>query len=167
MNQERQDTTALADFALRMVIKSKGGYRFQADAAKGLDLALDAMFADKKFEPRAQLEALVRLGLLFETKHRAAPIADTIYAVLAKDERALRALGIASGAKNRQLRARFARMVGESVSNRAPVFGSAAPAGSLKVSSFLDPTASPLKRRPAGKRPTSPASTKRRRGSWD
>ncbi len=166
MNQE-QNATALADFALRMVIKSKGSYRFQDNAPKGLRLALDAMFAEAKFEPRAQLEALVRLGLLFETKHRAAPIADTIYAVLAKDERALRALGIASGAKDRKLRARFARMVGESVNKRAPVFGSAAPAGSLKVSSFLDPTASPLKRRAPAQRPTSPASTKRRRGSWD
>lgn len=154
--QREKQSPVLADFALRMVERKGQRYSLVTKAEEGLRLALDGMFENKALDPKAEIEALLRLGWLFEAKYGAVEVADGIIEILSKDDRALSLLGINSGRKTRELRKRFAMFVGRDDKVAAPVYGQSAPKGSLKVSSFLEP-GQEMRR---GKKPTvAPKST--------
>jgi hypothetical protein len=136
--EKQQQNNALSDFVLRMVSKTEDGYALHPNASGAFTVALDALFESGKLDPKAEVEMLLRLGWLFESKH-AFGVADGIVRLLAQDDRTLSILGISSGAKTRELKKRFAQFEGDGAKVVAPVFGEGAPEGSLKVSSFLEP----------------------------
>jgi hypothetical protein len=163
MEKQKQQDYALADVVMRMVIKENDRLKLHPRAPEGFKMALDALFSRPELDPKVEIEALVRLGWLFERDENF-ELADEIIDLIAKDERTLSILGISSG-KSRNAKKRFSRLVaGEEQKLSAPVYGKAAPKGSMKLSSFLEPgreigrgikpSVSPATR-PAGKpRPT-------------
>jgi hypothetical protein len=84
-------TFALADFVLEMIIHDRGRYALHPRAGYGFAVALDALFADPRLDPETEIDAVIRLGRLFEEK-RAHEVADRIVAYLSRDERARRAM---------------------------------------------------------------------------
>ena len=136
MENQTQDFV-LADAVLRMVIKEDDRFFLHPKAHEGFKTALDQLFANPKLDPKNEIEALVRLGWMFE-RDQIFELADGILDLLAKDERALTTLGIAGG-KLRRAKKDFAKLAGAEEKLAAPVFGEEAPQGSLKVSSFLEP----------------------------
>jgi hypothetical protein len=144
---------ALADIVMRMVQKGDRGLKLHPRASLGFKMALDAMFANTTLDARQELEAVVRLGALFQ-RDRLPELAGQINDLLAHDPRALAVLGISSGKATRDAKQRFAKLVtGKKDNVIAPIFGKAAPAGSMKVSSFLEPGADLKRRATASKRP--------------
>jgi hypothetical protein len=138
MEKQNQKEYALADTVLRMVIKEDEKLRLHPRAAEGFKLAMDALFSHPTLDPKEEIEALVRLGWLFE-RDQVFELADEIIDLMAKDDRALSVLGISSG-KSREAKKQFAKLVsGSDQKLAAPVYGKEAPKGSMKVSSFLEP----------------------------
>jgi hypothetical protein len=145
MNKQNEKIYALADVVLKMVVKENGTLKLHARAAEGFTLAVDALFAQTALDPKEEIEAVIRLGWLFQ-RDQAIEVADGIIELVARDDRALSLLGISS-ATTREAKQKFAKMVsGKREKMAAPVFGKAAPAGSMKLSSFLEPGGD-LKRR--------------------
>lgn len=135
---KKQKDYALVDIVLRLVIEKDNRLKLHEQAPAKFTQALDALFAHPTLDPKEEIEALVRLGLLFEREH-AYELTDEIIDLLANDDRALSMLGINSAKKVRETKNQFAQLVGGAKPKlAAPVFGAAAPKGSMKVSSFLD-----------------------------
>lgn len=150
--QQPRKHYALADVVMRMVQKQDKRLKLHARAAEGFKMAMDAMFAQAKLDPKEELEAVVRLGALFR-RDQHPELADGINELLAHDQRALSVLGISSGRAARDAKRRFAALSGGKTTAAAPVFGKAAPVGSMKVSTFLEPGADLKRRATAMKRP--------------
>jgi hypothetical protein len=139
MEKQNQKEYALADTVLRMVIKEDDRLKLHPRAPEGFKLAMDALFAHPTLDAKEEIEALVRLGWLFE-RDQVFDLADEILDLMAKDDRALSVLGISAGGKTREAKKQFAKLLsGSSQKLAAPVFGTEAPKGSMKVSSFLEP----------------------------
>src|SRR5688572_4111605 len=139
MEKQNQKEYALADTVLRIMIKKNEKLKLHPRASEGFKLAMDALFAHPTLDPKEEIEALVRLGWLFE-RDQVFDLADEIIDLMAKDERALSVLGISAGGKTREAKNQFAKLVSGSTQKlAAPVFGKEAPQGSMKVSSFLEP----------------------------
>lgn len=154
MKQPQQNKKyALADIVLRMVLKRDDRLKLHPNAAEGFQRAMNALFAQAALDPKEELEAVVRLVGMFQ-KDEEIELAEGIIDLLAQEQRALSVLGISSGRNTREAKARFAKLVSGQKTQQlaAPVFGKAAPAGSLKVSSFLTPGAD-LKRRATPRQP--------------
>ena len=138
MEKQTQDY-ALSDVVMRMVIKEDDRLKLHPRAPEGFRLALDALFGHPTLDPKSEIEALVRLGWLFE-RDQMFELADEILELIAGDERTLSVLGITSGRKTQEAKKQFAKLVsGTAQKLSAPVYGKEAPKGSLKVSSFLEP----------------------------
>ena len=75
-----------------------------------------------------------------ESEHGSLSAGCEIIRALAGDRRALTALGISAPHQAREIQKR-AKLTGTGEKRSAPVFGEQAPAGSLKLSSFLEPGA--------------------------
>jgi hypothetical protein len=139
MEKQQQQDYALADVVMRMVIKEDDRLKLHPRAPEGFRLALDALFAHPTLDPKEEIEALVRLGWLFE-RDRMFELADEILDLMANDERTLSVLGITSVSKTQEAKKQFAKLVsGMDQKLAAPVYGKEAPKGTLKVSSFLEP----------------------------
>src|SRR5688572_1511022 len=138
MQKQTAQDFLLADFVLRMVIKDDDRFFLHPRAQEGFKAALDALFDNPKLDPKVEIEALVRLGWMFE-KDQVFELADGILDLLAKDDRALSTLGINPGGKTRRAKQQFAKLAGQDGKVAAPVYGQQAPQGSMKVSSFLEP----------------------------
>jgi hypothetical protein len=138
---ENQDRNLhLVHFALALLSPGKKGqerFVFEPNCQAGLKIALDDLFASP-LDAKQELEALMRLGwsLSFEMSSPAA--ADAIIQAVSAHERALGVLAIGTGDKSKRSAKAFARFTDLPSAASAPVFGSAAPSGSVKVSSFLD-----------------------------
>lgn len=137
MEKQTKNDYALADVVLRMVIKEGDTLKLHERAAEGFKLAMDALFEHSTLDPKEEIEALVRLGWLFE-RDQAFQLADGILDLMAMDPRALSLLGI-NGGKSREAKKQFAKLAGSKHELAAPVYGKEAPQGSMKASSFLDP----------------------------
>ena len=128
----------LAEFVLqRLVFKAGDDYVLHPRAEEGFKLALDDLF-NSDFDPAPQIEAVLELGALFISKHRAYDAGDAIARLIASDDRALNVLAISS-VRTRRQKERFDRMSGRETERSAPRYGEAAPHGSLKLKSFLQP----------------------------
>lgn len=157
---QKPKSYALADLVLRMVLKRDDRLKLHPRAKEGFQRAIDALFAQTALDPKEELEAVVRLVGVFQ-RDEEIELADGIIDLLADEQRALSVLGISSGRSTREAKARFAKLVsgGKTQQLAAPVFGKAAPAGSLKVSSFLTPGAD-LKRRATPRQPVAASSSR-------
>jgi hypothetical protein len=139
METLNQEYSALATVALRILVKKDRHYSFPSTADAVFKEALDLLFAHPDLDPKEELEALLRLGWLLETKYESFEVSDQIVASLSRDMRALSALGIDNATKLRELRNQFNQFASVEKRLSAPVFGDEAPKGSLKLSSFLQP----------------------------
>jgi len=126
----------LVEFVIRkLVFKAGDDYVLHPNAEEGFKLALDELFRSD-LDPGPQIEAVLKLGALFMSKRSDA--GDAIARLLASDDRALNVLALSS-ARTRRSKERFQRMSGQAAQKSAPKYGEAAPQGSLKVKSFLQP----------------------------
>ena len=129
----------LAEFVIReLVYKDGDDYVLHPRAQEGFKLALDDVFGSD-LDPRAQIEAVARLGSLFESTYHAFTAADGIARLLAGDDRALALLALPAGKRARSMRNQFKRLSGDNAGEEAPLYGEAAPEGSLKLKTFLQP----------------------------
>jgi hypothetical protein len=134
-----QKEYALADVVLRMVLKENDRLKLHPRAAEGFKGAVDALFAHPTLDVKEELDAVVRLGWLFQ-RDRQLELADAIIELVAQEPRALSVLGISAGRTTREAKKQFAKLVsGTNQKLEAPVFGKEAPKGSMKVSAFLEP----------------------------
>ncbi len=138
MQKQTNEDMVLADFVLRMVIKEEERFTLHPQAQEGFKAALDTLFANPKLDAKMEIEALVRLGWMFE-RDQVFELADGILGLLSKDDRVLSTLGITASGKTREVKRQFAKLAGAEEKLAAPVFGTEAPEGSLKVASFLEP----------------------------
>lgn len=110
---------------------------FGAHGKEALSLGVEALF--QSGQPAAPaLTELLGLAWVLDNQERCPTAAALIRAAVQNDQRALRALGISSS-DAALLKRGAARLTGVASSDRAPVFGSAAPAGAKKASSLIDP----------------------------
>src|ERR1700752_5148030 len=107
MEKQNQKEYALADVVMRMVIKDNDRLVLHPKAAEGFKMAMDALFGHPTLDPKEEIEALVRLGWLFE-RDQMFELADQVIDLMAADERALAILGIANG-KGRDAKKQFAK----------------------------------------------------------
>jgi hypothetical protein len=130
---------SLAEFVLReLVFKQEDEYVLHPKAEQGFRIALDDIFRSD-LDPKEQVEGVAKLGALMEWKYQAFEVADGIAALLAGDDRALGLLGLPPGHKARALMKLYGRLSCAEPERNAPRYGAAAPAGSLKASSFFQP----------------------------
>ena len=147
-----QKRYAVADVVLRMVKKERDRLKLHPRAAEGFKMAIDALFRDPALDRKKELEAVVRLAWLFKRDEQI-ELAESIAELIAQEPRALSVLGISAGRTTREAKTRFAKLVaGAPQRMAAPVFGSKAPQGSMKVSSFIDPSVE-MRRRAGPRRP--------------
>src|SRR5262245_44713762 len=100
----------LTDFVLRELVLMRGSELIlHPDASEGFTFALDRLFASGA-DARAEIEALVVLGSVLESKHGAFAVADGIAELLACDDRALHVLGIVSDRRARSTKKSFDKL---------------------------------------------------------
>jgi hypothetical protein len=140
MEKNDKKNLALASFAMQMLVKEDDRFRLHPQADRGFKAAIDALFSDPKLDPRAEIESLLKLGWVLESEYASIDVSDAIIAYLSKDERALAVLGLGSDTKAREVKQQFTSFAGKVEEKvEAPLFGGAAPSGSVKASSFLQP----------------------------
>ena len=144
MNPQQQaaETFPLADIAMQFLLKMEGEEPFvlSQQGPKARDLGLTALFSSGQAATPA-LNELLGLALVLDEEGGSPSAAREIRAAVKRDERALSALGI-STLNPRKARRGSAHFTGGSTEQeRAPVFGSAAPAGAKKAAAMIDPMA--------------------------
>jgi len=135
----------LTDFVMReLVLMRSGEFILHPNASEGFKFALDHLF-ESGADAQAQIEALVVLGSVFESRYGAFEVADGIAELLASDDRTLHALGMFSEQRARSTKKSFEKLTDSEPVHVAPRYGAERPEGTIKVLSFLRPGGTPPK----------------------
>jgi hypothetical protein len=140
----------LASFVAHLLVPgsaSKEQYVLHPRFEEGMAIALGEIF-ESGADPKAELDALLRLIWSLSAQCDSPTAANALIGALSRHPRALAVLGISEGEAAKDRLKAFGRFAARSEKPIAPVFGRAAPAGSVKLSTLLDPGARERPRTP-------------------
>lgn len=147
----------LAEVVSHFLMKGKGPEPlfFAPQGQDAVRVGLDALFSSG-LPPVPALEELLGLAYILETDRESPSAAGLIREVVRNHPKAMAALGL-TRMDTAALRRGAARLTGGNTQDRAPVYGSAAPQGSLRAAAVIDPLS--LDRSRSGGRVPAPSRT--------
>lgn len=133
------ETFPLADVALQFLVKVEGGepLAFRPEGPRALQVGLEALFASG-LPAAPALEELLGLAFVLDEERGCPAAASTIRRAVENDARALSALGISTTDGVGRKRG-AAHLIGGAATDRAPVYGAAAPEGAKRAAKLIDP----------------------------